>query len=152
MSKPITELLNAILDMEEESDLKQIDNAVRQRHTQLLHDRSRKIAGELRIGDRVRIGGLRPRYLEGLTGHVAGVPSAEKVPVKLDHPQFAQRYADEGGILRAPAAALTVIARAGEQPTEPKGETPTGAHGAIVEEVPFDDPETGGSGSRRRRR
>lgn len=66
---------------------------------------ARMMVRTLKKGDRVRIGNIKPRYMEGLTGEVVETRET-KVEVLLDEGQYTGRF---GRKLIIPAASLSVI-------------------------------------------
>jgi hypothetical protein len=85
-----------------------------------------KALASVKVGSRVSLHGLRPQYLNGLTGVVEEVRGT-RFNVKLDHPMFAGKYAAGGKVL-VPAATLKVL---------PEGTpAPKTVGGAIVTSVP----------------
>jgi hypothetical protein len=140
MPNAIDKLLNDILMLPKQEDLNRVYDAACKREKELRAQHTQEVVASLRIGDRVRLQGVSPQYLNGLEGTVASLPQDGSVPVKLDHPQLARRYASPDGILRARAETLTVIP-AGEKPR-----TTITSSGAVVTHIPIDE------GTPRRRR
>lgn len=63
----------------------------------------------LKPDTRVRTGGLKPKYLNGLTGSVVAIEGSN-IRVKLDNVDLAGRYANRlDGTILAPASTLTEI-------------------------------------------
>jgi hypothetical protein len=63
-------------------------------------------AGELEPGDRIRLNGLRPKYLNGLVGTVQYRVANGKVSVKLDEDQDTGRY---GHVITCPGSSLVKL-------------------------------------------
>lgn len=72
------------------------------------------IAAEVKVGDMVRTGGLKPAYLNGLTGTVQSIEPGRRVNVtlKLDEASAAKagtRYAWAGIMAGVPVSAITIL-------------------------------------------
>lgn len=61
---------------------------------------------QLKVGTNVKLEGISPKYLNGLTGTVDAI-NGKKVTVKLDLPALAGRFA-YGGKVIAPASVVKV--------------------------------------------
>jgi hypothetical protein len=60
--------------------------------------------GTVQVGTKVRLEGLSPKYLNGLTGEVVG-KRGKRFTVRLDNPALAGRYANFGQV-QAPASTV----------------------------------------------
>jgi hypothetical protein len=107
------EICNAILEVENKDVLDRILQALSSRRAAL----SAQLAGELRIGDKVRVTSIKPKYLEGETGTVAAPPIGMRIPIRLDHPEaVASKYVNDEGIVHVPANCVALVSRAADQP------------------------------------
>lgn len=114
MAKNIDEILNAILDIDNGADLDRVVETARVRRDQLAGN----LASSLRIGDRVRIGSIKPRYFEGLTGVVAAPATGQRVSIRLDDPtSINPRYLQDGDTVRVPTSVIELVARASDTDT-----------------------------------
>ncbi len=69
-----------------DDDLAALTRAIHHRRREVAQARSVRALGSLDVGDRVRVNGdVRPQYLQGATGSVAGW-SGQRVVVLLDEP------------------------------------------------------------------
>lgn len=83
------EIVEAILTGEVDDGHDAIESAIAYRSEAM----ARVLAAGLESGDRVRLVKIRPQYLCGVEGTVAGRPSEGRVPVKIDDGYHTGRYA-----------------------------------------------------------
>jgi hypothetical protein len=118
MSTTINETLNAILDIKTGGDLDRVVRTAGVRREQL----AAELAASLRIGDRVRIGRIKPRYIEGQTGVVAAPATGQRVQIRLDHPEAVNpRYLQEDGTVHVPTSVIELVTRTAEESTAEGG-------------------------------
>ncbi len=118
MPSNIDATLNAILAIESVADLDRVVDTAKERRKYL----AAEFAGSLRIGDRVRIGRIKPRYIEGQTGVVAAPATGQRVQIRLDHPEAVNpRYLQEDGTAHVPTSVIALVTRAAEESTAEGG-------------------------------
>lgn len=66
---------------------------------------ARMMVRTLKPGDRVRIGSIKPRYMEGVTGQVVECRET-KIEIEIDEGQYTGRF---GRKLIVPASSLSII-------------------------------------------
>jgi hypothetical protein len=118
MPSNIDATLNAILAIESVADLDRVVDTAKERRKHL----AAEFAGSLRIGDRVRIGRIKPRYIEGQTGVVAAPATGQRVQIRLEHPEAVNpRYLQEDGTVHVPTSVIELVTRAAEESTAEGG-------------------------------
>ena len=86
--------LAAMVDSMNEAQLNFIANRVKRRYTALREERVVEVLSTLKVGDRVELQHIKPKYFEGHTGTVVAVDS-ERVTVNLDWmPRSTKRWAN----------------------------------------------------------
>lgn len=107
----INEIIQAIHNGEADGHFEQIIDAIRVRK----NSQSKMLALTLQIGSHVRIKSIRPRWLEGQTGVICGLPSngnSKRFDVKLDkEPNIVNKFGmKENQTQRGiPSACLDII-------------------------------------------
>lgn len=103
----IQDVLDFVALHADQPDIENIWAACKRRQKYLRDNRAASNAASLRPGDRVRLSGLSPKYLNGLTGEVVDVLGGTKVQVKL----FDGTNRFQAGIpYTVPASCLTKVA------------------------------------------
>lgn len=77
------EIVSAILTGRHDGEIGEIADACRTRNDYL----KKRTAAEVRLGSRVRVKGVSPRYLDGLTGNVASFygRTRTRVNIEIEH-------------------------------------------------------------------
>ena len=79
----IQELLTAIGQLDNEADCNLLFEALRAQTRHVRATAARLNASTLKAGDKVRLHGIRPKYLDGATGIVVSL-NGTKIEVRLD--------------------------------------------------------------------
>jgi hypothetical protein len=97
----------AAIDTMDSDDLGLVLDAYKARMKYVREASSRQAAATIKVGDKIRLSGLRPKYLNGLTGVVVS-RNGDKFSVAFDDESkwASGRYGDQ---VTVPAATLTVI-------------------------------------------
>jgi hypothetical protein len=101
-------VLSYIHSTNEDGDLDVIFDACRARRKTLGSIK----AATVKEGDRVRIDGISPKYLAGVTGTVTSIDRSRKggiAVVEADRPVFGSRHRGETTIAGIPTACLNIL-------------------------------------------
>lgn len=89
------------------SQVSSLSEALRSQHKMLKAEAAHRNR-QLDLGTRVKLKGLRPQYLNGLTGAILSIRGT-KCDVTLDYPHQARRYNSGGKLLGVPLSAIDPI-------------------------------------------
>lgn len=103
----VTEVVVNILNGNLDEGRERIYDALKRRGQISRQIEAATAIGTLNTGDKVELHGLRPQYLNGLTGVVLNKRQT-RITVKLDNPELAGKFA-YGGTVTAPAACLKAV-------------------------------------------
>jgi hypothetical protein len=92
----LDELLDQIESLDSEDDMRLVFDACRTAQRNLRDAKAQAARQTLKRGDKVKLTGLSPKYLNGLTGTIVARPTGKRIEVKLDSPGMAGRYAPSG--------------------------------------------------------
>jgi len=106
----IEEITGAILSGDVDADIDKVYQAYRERSKLARAVKSAQNKILLKVGDKVRIGGIRPKALNGCTGTINGVFTSGSFSVKLDPPLPLISGIYNGVVNGIPAVCLEKIA------------------------------------------
>lgn len=100
-------VLDALSEFDE-TDLELVVAGVKARRSQLRTLTTLEVVGSLNVGDRVKLTGLRPQYVNGATGTVESLAQT-RFNVRLDDDVDPRARARFGEVVRVPASALVKL-------------------------------------------
>ena len=99
----LADVIVAIDSVQCDEKLELLFETLRQRQRQVYASQGRRILAELSVGTKVKFGNLRPKYLIGMQGTVAGFKGAN---VKVTLPHSVGKF---GTTVVCPASLLEII-------------------------------------------
>ena len=99
----ISDLPGLILAGEWDADLEAIGKAINARQAAIISENNARAAVDLQEGDEVRLGEIRPKYMQGAPGEIAELHDDDTVSVRLTEGR--RRYGP-GTVVRIPASGV----------------------------------------------
>ena len=102
----ISDLPGRILAGEWDGEMEAIGKALNARQAAIISENNARAAVDLQEGDEVRLGEIRPKYMQGAPGEIAELHDDDTVSVRLTEGR--RRYGP-GTVVRVPASGVVVV-------------------------------------------